>query len=102
MPRKRKPAAEPTDLTGLSSWTLARIARAVSHDWTQPYFGARTYLQALAELDTCDLSAAYGCEDARGMVRGFLANAQTYRGQVARAVKAELLGRLHASQRGAA
>ena len=42
----------------------------------------------MAELD--NLTDMYGCDTAASVVRYFLANASTWRGEVAKRVKAEL------------
>ena len=59
-----------------------------SKDWKQPYFGAVPYLQAMHSLET--LNDYYGVDDARSIINRFLSNAATWRGPVAREVKAEL------------
>ncbi len=75
--------------------TLRTIAREIRADWKNVYFGAVPYLDALSELDvpaTRDavLTAKYYADDARSVVLYFLSNATTWRGDVARRVKAEL------------
>lgn len=52
------------------------------------YFGAKPYL--LAMLDLSGPGDKYGEDDARSIVRYFLANARTFKGPVAKALKAEL------------
>ena len=74
--------------TATETRSLRSIARDIRIHWAKPYFGALPYLQALAALDTLDDS--YGLDDARGIVRYFLANAGTWRGEDARRIKAEL------------
>lgn len=49
---------------------------------------ARPYIQAMACLGS--INEGYGCETAREVVLRFLCNAQTWRGDTARRVKAEL------------
>lgn len=71
---------------------LYEIARAISDDWRGPYFGAVPYLQAMRGLRTLD--DWYGAESARTVITYFLSNAGTWRGPVARAIKAELKGRI--------
>lgn len=71
---------------------LSTIANEISEDWTKPYFGAVPYLQAMADLQTVD--SKYGYDDGRSIVLYFLANATSWRGEVARRVKAELKGML--------
>lgn len=71
---------------------LSTIANEISMDWKRPYFGAEPYLRAMFELDTVD--SKYGYDDGRSIVLYFLANATTWKGEVARRVKAELKGML--------
>lgn len=67
---------------------LREIAREIQADWTKPYYGAVPYLTVMAGLD--DVHSAYYADSAASIVRYFLANAQTWRGETARRVKAEL------------
>jgi hypothetical protein len=76
---------------------LREIAKEIREDWQRPYFGAVPYLDAMATLDTVEQS--YGADDGRAIVAYFLANAATWRGPVAREVKAELKGLLTGSTR---
>lgn len=80
---------EPVDYT---TKTISQLARIIASDWKKPYFGALPYLTAMRPLDS--ISDEYGFDDGRSIVRYFLANAQTWRGPVAKAVKAELKRRL--------
>jgi len=64
------------------------IAREIRENWPKPYFGAVPYLQAMYSLGSID--DTYGADDAKSIVLYFLANANTWRGDVARRVKAEL------------
>lgn len=66
-------------------WTIARDIRA---HWPKVYFGAVPYLEAMHGLSSLDDS--YGFDDARGIVRYFIANAGTWRGEHARRIKSEL------------
>ena len=69
--------------------TLATIANEISEDWgNKVYFGAVPYLQAMSQLST--IHDKYGCDDAQSVVLYFLSNAQSWRGETARRVKAEL------------
>jgi hypothetical protein len=63
----------------------------------KPYFGAVPYLRAMHSLR--DVTDAYGYDDGRSIVMYFLANANTWRGDTARRVKAELKDLLKASAR---
>lgn len=69
-----------------------RIATIVSNDWERPYFGAVPYLEAMACLQ--DMGDRYGVETGRDIVPYFISNARTWKGEVARLVKAELKRRL--------
>lgn len=70
--------------------TFRAIALEIKSDWKKPYFGAVPYIDAMLELDTTDPKAPYYFEDADMQVRGFLANAATWRGDTAKKIKKEL------------
>lgn len=67
---------------------LYEIARDIQRDWKNVYFGAVPYLDAMGDLDS--ISDRYGMDSAPSIVRYFLANANGWRGPVAKEVKAEL------------
>ena len=72
---------------------LSVVAVEIRRDWgSKVYFGARPYLQAMAMLDSIDDN--YDHDPARHIVNYFLANAGTWRGEVARRIKKELKGML--------
>jgi len=71
---------------------LREIALEVLKDWSSPYFGAVPYLDAMLQLDGIDED--FGSDSGRSIVHYFLVNATTWRGDVARRVKAELRGML--------
>ena len=68
--------------------SLREIAIEIDSDWTKVNFAARPYLDAMKTLISID--DAYGADSARSVVLYFLSNASTWRGPVAREVKAEL------------
>jgi hypothetical protein len=68
--------------------TIAAIASEIRADWRKPYFGAVPYLDAMAWVNRP--SDRYGMDTADDIVRYFLSNASTWRGDTARRVKAEL------------
>jgi hypothetical protein len=69
--------------------SLSTIAADIRKDWgAKVNFAAKPYLEAMASLDS--ISDRYGADDARGIVLYFLSNAGSWRGDRARAVKAEL------------
>ncbi len=68
---------------------LYQIAREIRQDWgSKIYFGAVPYLQAMMQLDS--INDNYGMDSAKSIVLYFLANAQTWRGETAKRIKAEL------------
>ncbi len=67
---------------------LSAIAADIRAHWPKVYFGAVPYLDAMSELDK--ISDMYYADTAESVVRYFLANATTWRGEDARRVKAEL------------
>lgn len=67
---------------------ISTIAREIRRDWVKPYFGAVPYLDAMRSLDS--IKDKYGYDDATSIVRYFLANATTWKGETARRIKAEL------------
>ena len=67
---------------------LYTIARDIRNDWKKPYFGAIPYIDAMSKLENIEQS--YYCDSAHSVVLYFLANANTWRGENARAIKKEL------------
>lgn len=68
--------------------SISVIAAEIRKDWKKPYFGAVPYLQAMFSLD--NVTENYGADDAKSIVLYFLSNATTWKGPVARQIKAEL------------
>jgi hypothetical protein len=67
---------------------LHKIAEEIEQNWTKVNFTAEPYLDAMSRLDS--VQDTYGADSAESIVRYFLANASSWRGDVARRVKAEL------------
>lgn len=67
---------------------LHRISDEIVSKWRNPYFGAVPYIRAMRYLGTRDDS--YGEDSADTIVRYFLGNAKTWRGEDAKRIKAEL------------
>ena len=72
---------------------LYQIAAEISQDWKATakngiYFGAKPYLSAMASLTS--IKENYGMDTAKSVVLYFLANAQTRKGEKAKAIKKEL------------
>jgi hypothetical protein len=72
--------------------SLYAIAREIRGDWKNVNYAAEPYLDAMGALDSID--DPYYADSGKSVVRYFLANAGTWRGDVARRVKAELKGML--------
>jgi hypothetical protein len=71
---------------------LYAIADEIRTDWSNVYFGAKPYLDAMGTLNL--ISDSYYLDSADSIVRYFLSNASSWRGETARRVKAELKGML--------
>lgn len=67
---------------------ISTIARDISRDWIKPNFAAVPYLDAMRALS--DIGDKYYYDDAESVVRYFLSNATSWRGDKAREIKAEL------------
>lgn len=78
------------DLTTLS---ISAIADMIEAGWDRVNFAARPYLDAMHTLQSIDED--YLADTGDSVVRYFLGNAQTWRGETARRVKAELNRRLN-------
>lgn len=74
--------------TATTTRPLHEIAKDIRENWPKPYFGAVPYIDAMASLS--DMNSMYGWDNARSVVLYFLANTQTWRGEKAKAIKAEL------------
>lgn len=72
--------------------SLSDIAVDIRMNWPRPYFGAEPYIQAMYQLE--DMSDWYYMDSAKSIVLYFLSNANTWRGEDARRIKAELKGML--------
>lgn len=75
-----------------SKHNIAALGKEIEKDWKKPYFGAVPYIEAMRAMD--DIRDPYYDDPGYEIVGYFLANASTWRGEVARAVKAELKKRL--------
>jgi len=64
------------------------IAREIQADWKKVNYGAVPYLQAMHSLN--GIRDTFGMDPATEVVNYFLANATSWRGEKARAIKAEL------------
>lgn len=71
---------------------LYEIAADIRRTWSKPYFGAVPYIEAMGSLG--NIADNYGYDSGDSIVRYFLSNAGTWRGEDARRIKAELKGML--------
>lgn len=67
---------------------LYKIADEIERDWKNVNYAARPYLDAMHTLTT--MNDNYLLDNGESIVRYFLSNANSWRGEVARRVKAEL------------
>jgi len=67
---------------------IYHIAHDIKKDWKNPYFGAVPYLDAMHSL--VNITDDYGTDSGKSIVLYFLSNAQTWKGETARKIKAEL------------
>lgn len=71
---------------------ISEIAIEIKMDWKKVNFAAKPYLDAMLSLKT--IEDKYYFDDARSIVTYFLCNASSWRGEKAKAIKAELKGML--------
>jgi hypothetical protein len=79
-------------INNIASLSLSQIASIVRKDWKNVYFGAVPYLHALNQLDS--VNDDFGMDSGKTIVLYFLSNANTWKGEIAREVKAELKKRI--------
>lgn len=77
------------------SRTLAEIARDVVKHWPNVNYAAKPYLSAMLTLST--VQDSYGYDSGKEVVLYFLSNAQSWKGEDARRIKAELKALLSSS-----
>ena len=78
--------------TTLRSLKIWQIAKLIKQNWTKPYFGAVPYINAMMSVE--DITDRFGFDPATEIVNYFLGNASTWRGETAKAIKAELKRRV--------
>lgn len=67
---------------------IYEIAYEIKRTWKNVYFGAVPYLDAMCSLN--NINDMYGDDSAKSVVLYFLGNANSFRGEDARRIKAEL------------
>lgn len=75
-------------MSNTSNRPIFDIAEEIQMDWKKPYFGAEPYLAAMHNIR--NIEDHYGADSADTIITYFLGNSQTWRGPVARKIKAEL------------
>lgn len=68
--------------------SVRTIAAEILKTWKKPYFGAVPYIEAMLSMDKP--TDNYGMDPGKEIILYFLANAQTWRGDDAKRIKAEL------------
>lgn len=79
-------------MKNLATLSLGEIAKLISEDWTKVSVAATPYLYAMLYLNS--INDSYYADNGRTIVLYFLNNASSWKGEVAKAVKAELKARL--------
>jgi len=64
------------------------IANEIRKDWKAVNYAAKPYLDAMSDLDS--IKDSFGYDNAKSIVLYFLSNAASWRGEKAKAIKAEL------------
>lgn len=64
------------------------IANEIRREWKNVNYGAQPYLSAMLLLSS--INDSYGCDSASSVIRYFLSNASSFRGQKAKELKNEL------------
>jgi hypothetical protein len=67
---------------------LSNIAHDIRRDWKNVNYAAKPYLAAMFDLD--QITDQYMFDSGASIVRYFLANAASWRGDTAKLIKAEL------------
>lgn len=68
--------------------TLSAIAREIYRDWKPVNYAAKPYLEAMNQLDS--INDRYYQDSGTSIVAYFLSNASSWKGDVAKKIKAEL------------
>lgn len=76
----------------LKKMPLSQIANLIRADWVKLDDHCGNYVDAMAQIET--VKDRCGADDGETVVAYFLANAETWRGENARRIKAELKRRL--------
>lgn len=72
--------------------SISEIAAIIAGNWRPVNYAAKPYLEAMFSLQT--VNDKYGFDSGKSIVLYFLSNAGTWKGETAKAVKAELKKRV--------
>jgi len=92
---KQAATVTPELLASLPRMSLSEIAQVVYDDWHPVNYAAKPYLEAMSTLNS--IKDNYMMDSGSSIVAYFLSNAQSWKGEVAKAVKKELNKRLKSS-----
>ena len=81
-----------TQTVDYKNLSISQLARLIRKDWKKVNYAAEPYLSAMADLET--INDYYGADDGKEIVTYFLCNAASYRGEHAKAIRAELKRRV--------
>jgi predicted RNA-binding Zn-ribbon protein involved in translation (DUF1610 family) len=84
--------ADPELIAKLSKMSLSEIAQIIRKDWKNVNYAAKPYLDAMSSLDS--VNDDFGQDSGRSIVAYFLSNANSWKGETAKAVKKELNKRI--------
>jgi hypothetical protein len=76
----------------IKNMDVCRIALLIADNWKKVNFAAKPYLGAMLSLHS--VNDRHGYDDGKTVILYFLANAGTWRGDMAREIKAELKRRI--------
>ena len=72
----------------MSARPLYEIAKEIKKDWVKPNYAAKPYIDAMQCLTS--VNDSYGWDNGKSIVLYFLCNANTWKGETAKRIKAEL------------
>jgi hypothetical protein len=75
-----------------SDMSISQLAYVIRRDWRPVDFAAKPYLDAMFSMES--IRDRYGYDSGKSIVAYFLSNASSWKGDVAKQVKAELKKRL--------
>lgn len=74
------------------SLSISDIALEIRRNWKNVNYAAKPYLDAMDSMETAQ--DTFGFASGKSVIGYFLANASSFRGEIAKAIKKELLKRI--------